>query len=240
MSDLSFYVKERERFFIVGPNGSGKSTLLKLIARILTGVGEVKVEDQAISDFPSKELAKTLAYVPQAGGQIPPFSVEEFVLMGRYPHLGPFAQLSKEDYETARVSMELAGVIDFKERALEKLSGGERQKAHIAAAIAQGAKIMLLDEPTAFLDPASQQEIMGVLKLLNHERGITQVHVTHDINQAALFGDTILGLNGGRTVFFGDATEFMTQKSLYDIYGREFTITPHPVTGAPMVAPDVE
>ena len=178
-----------------------------------------------------------MSYVPQADTQAVPFTVEQFVLMGRYPYLSPFSPVGRADREAVREAMALTGTAAFADRLLGTLSGGERQKVYIAAALAQGAPIMLLDEPTTFLDYHHQDEIRELLARTAATTGRTTVSVTHDVNRAALESDRIVALRDGRVVFDGRPEEIMRPDVLQRIYATPFLLVAHPETGLPMIVP---
>ena len=195
LRSLTFSVRKSERIAIVGPNGAGKTTLLKCLNRIhFRGRGSIRVAGRPLKEYSQDELARRLAYVPQAEGLSVPFTVEEFVLMGRYPHLGPLTSVGQKDREAVRGALEATGTTSFAERSLDTLSGGERQKVFLAAALTQEADILLLDEPAAFLDPAHQVDIYRLLRRIHRERGTTILSVTHDLNTALTHSDRVLAL----------------------------------------------
>ena len=240
LRDISLTIGEGEYASLVGPNGSGKTTLLKCLVRILKGsAGSIRIAGRRIEDFNQRDLACLIAYVPQAEGYASAFTVEEFLLMARYPYLSPFASARKSDVEAARLAMETTGTVHLADRALTNMSGGERQKVFIAAALAQETKVILLDEPTTFLDPKQEADIRFLLNRINRERGVTIVSVTHDINAAALAGGAVAALKEGALVFCGSPRAFMTQEVLKSVYGTEFCFTAHPVTGDRLVVPRV-
>lgn len=241
LSGVSFSVEDGERFSIIGPNGAGKSTLLKLINRAFKGgTGSVTVRGKPLRSYSQKALARIIGYVPQQEAITFPYTVREFVMMGRYPHLSPFTSFTKEDEKAALEAVALAGAEAFTERRVNSLSGGERQKVFIAAALAQGASALLLDEPTTFLDPKSEDEILKTLERVNKEKGVTVVSVTHDINNAALRSDRVMAINNGRVAFIGAPRDLMRNDVLRRVYGKDFLFVNHPRTGRPMIAPDVE
>ncbi|HLA85854.1 MAG TPA: ABC transporter ATP-binding protein, partial [Thermoguttaceae bacterium] len=220
---VSFGVARGEAVAIVGPNGAGKTTLLKCLAGILRGdSGEIRLEGRAISEYPRRQLARRMSYVPQADSQPVPFTVEQFVLMGRYPYLSPFSPVGREDRQAARRAMERTGTVEFAARRLDTLSGGERQKVYIAAALAQAAEILLLDEPTTFLDYHHQEDICRLLRETAQDAGLTMVSVTHDVNRAALESDRIVALQRGRVAFLGSSADIMRADVLADLYGCRF------------------
>jgi len=159
--------------------------------------------------------------------------------MGRYPHFSPFTALKAEDLKSVRRALQLTGMQTFANRALSTLSGGEQQKVMIAAALAQAARIMLLDEPAAFLDPYQQDQIYRLLEIIHQETNLTIVEVTHDINRAALGHERILGLRQGKVVFWGTPDELMTPAVLFEIYKKRFQLAPHPENGHTIVFPEV-
>ena len=241
LREVSFSVTAGEYLSIVGPNGAGKTTLLRCLDRILTGgTGRIDIFGRRLSDYRQRELARLVGYVPQADGRLFPFTVEEFVLMGRYPHLSPFSSISKEDRRIATEAMQWTDTQQFADRQLGTLSGGERQQVYIAAALAQGAKILLLDEPTTFLDYRHQAEVQQLLARANRESGLTIVAVTHDVNQAVLHSDRVVALCHGNVVFHGTPTEIMRAEVLERIYGTPFTLVNHPTVNLPVIVPVVQ
>ncbi len=239
LHEVSFSVAAGEYVSIIGPNGAGKTTLLRCVDRLLHGgTGEIRIDGRPLHAYSQKELARAIGYVPQAGGLSFPFTVEQFVLMGRYPHLSPFSAVSKEDRRAVRQGMELTGTDAFADRSMGTLSGGERQKVLIAAALVQGASILLLDEPTTFLDYHHQQEVQDLLARVNRESGTTILAVTHDVNSAALQSDRIVALREGEVVFLGPPAEVMNAETLREIYGCSLRLVDHPQTGLSVIVPD--
>ncbi len=239
LKDVSLTVRDGEYLAIIGPNGAGKTTLLKCIDRIYTGgTGTIKVDGRPLGRYSQRELAKLISYVPQTEGRLFPFTVHEFVMMGRYPHLSPFSAVTREDEAVVAEALTLTGTTEFAERHLDTLSGGERQKVFIAAALAQGAKILLLDEPTTFLDYKHRDEVNHLLRRLNRRSGVTVVAVMHDINIAAMSSDRVIALKEGSVVFRGDAKEVMHNDVLEQIYGKTFLFVEHPETARPIVVPE--
>ncbi|MGD0516278.1 MAG: ABC transporter ATP-binding protein [Thermoguttaceae bacterium] len=238
LHEVSFSVRRGEYVAIVGPNGAGKTTLLKCFDRLLSGgSGELKIEGRTIKRFRQKELAGLVAYVPQADGRTIPFSVEEFLLMCRYPHLSPFSPASGKDRQAVREAMSRTNTSEFAGRAISTLSGGERQKVYIAAALAQGAHIWLLDEPTTFLDYNRQNEILALTARVNKEFGVTILAVTHDLNHAVLEADRVVALKEGRVVFDGTPAEIMKPDMLGRIYDTQFLLVDHPGKKISMIVP---
>ncbi len=235
---VSFSLRRGEYATIVGPNGAGKTTLLKCCDNLLSGgTGDIFIAGRSRHDYHGKDLAKLIAYVPQADGRKIPFTVEQFLLMSRYPHLSPFAPPSKKDRQFVRETMECVGVADLAERTMSALSGGERQKAYIAAALAQDAPIWLLDEPTTFLDYRHQQEILSLIATMNREREITILSVTHDLNHAVLETHRVIALKRGKKAFDGPPEKIMQAETLREIYDVELTLVDHPDREISMIVP---
>ncbi len=239
LRDVSLAAEPGDFISVIGPNGAGKTTLLKCLDRMLHGgTGTIAIKGKPLAAYRQRDLAKAISYVPQADGRSLPFTVMEFVLMGRYPHLSPFSSIGEIDRQAARHALDLVGARAFAERGLGTLSGGERQKVFIAAALAQDAEILLLDEPTTFLDPKHQADIRGILRRLNREQGLTILATTHDINSAAMTSERVLALKEGSVAFCGTPHEMMTAGTLERIYGKPFVFVAHPQTGQQVVVPE--
>ncbi len=241
LDGLDFSLEKGGYLSVIGPNGAGKSTLLKCLMRLHeTGesAGSAFIKGRNLDSFSQRELARDVAYVPQAGGRIPPFTVREFLRLSRYPYASRKEALGARDTEAVDNALRLANVADFAERRLDELSGGERQRAYLAAALAQEADLMLLDEPASFLDPKHAAEMNRLLKTLNRERGLTMVTVTHDLNHPLDAGGKILVLRRGAQVFFGPAATLERQGILEDAFAHTFTYLRHPASGRPLVLPD--
>lgn len=236
--EVSFSVDRGESIAIVGPNGAGKTTLLKCLDGILPGSGgNVHIAGQPLASYSRKEVARLISYVPQADGYSLPFTVEQFVQMARYPYLSPFRPIDRRQVEVVRRVMHRTEIAQFADRTLDSLSGGERQKVFLAAAVAQESPIMLLDEPTAFLDYHHQEEIRRLLAEIAKESDLTTLCVTHDVNRAAMENDRVIALVDGRIVFDGLPESLMTEATLESIYGCRFTLVPRPDSPLPMVVP---
>ncbi len=235
---VSFHVDRGEYVTIVGPNGAGKSTLLKCLMRILRGgSGRIELAGRTLESYTQRELARRLGYVPQADGRTAPFTVEQFVLLSRYPYLNPFAPASRADRRAVQAALEATDTAELAGRQMGSLSGGERQRVFIAAALAQEADMLLLDEPATFLDYRHQAAIRGVLVRANRQQGVAILAVTHDVSAAALESDRILGLCAGSIVFSGTPEELMRAEVLRRIYQTEFLLVPHPQVQLPVVVP---
>ena len=224
---------------IVGPNGAGKTTLLKALDRMMIGriSGDLDICAIPWEDWKQSDLAKLAALVPQADSRVLPFTVEQFLLMCRYPYMSPFATVRPDDRKVVREAMVGTGATAFAKRRMDTLSSGERQKVYIAAALAQGAHIWLLDEPTTFLDYHHQAEILSLVALANKEFDVTVVAVTHDLNHAVLESDRIMALREGELVFYGTPDLIMKPDVLQRIYGTSLLMVDHPKAGLPMIVP---
>jgi len=204
---------------LIGPNGSGKSTLLRTLVRLLqpTG-GSVLLDGQAINELSTREVARQMAALPQQPEVPAGLTVVELVEQGRYPHRGPLQTFGVADREAVNRALEETGMTAFQNRALDELSGGERQRAWIALALAQDTPILLLDEPTTFLDLGHQFEVLELIGRLRARNGLTVVLVLHDINQAARHADRIVALDQGAIVADGPPAEVITQGLLHEVF----------------------
>lgn len=223
VSGVSFEVKRGEFVAILGPNGSGKSTLLKCVGKILQGWrGSVRIDGRDAAKMRQREIAMALGYVPQAAKANLPFTVREFALLGRHPRLAAFEMPGVADVKAVDDALEAIGVRHLATRRMSALSGGERQMALIAAAMAQGAKTLLLDEPGSFLDCKRVVSLNTMLRRMNKEFGLSVLCVTHDVNQALSLGDKVLALKSGSAAFFGTPKEALESDVLDKLYGVGF------------------
>jgi iron complex transport system ATP-binding protein len=237
VDDVSFCVAAGEMLGILGPNGSGKSTLLRLLSGVLAPAsGAVYVHGQPLANYSHRQLGQTIAVVPQDTVIEFPFSVTEVVLMGRSPHLGGFAFEGDRDVEVAHQAMQRTGVLDLAHRSIHELSGGERQRVVLARALTQEARIMLLDEPGAFLDIRHTVEIYDLLQDLQRE-GRSIITVLHDLNLAALYCDRVALLKAGRLFRLGRPEEVITYAALTAVYETEVYVDTNDITGAVNVLP---
>lgn len=229
LEDISFTLDTGDLVSVVGPNGAGKSTLIKLIDRLtpLTG-GSISIFGRDLANYSRRDLAKIISYVPPQGSMNADFTVKNFVMTGRYPHFKAFKGVSTCDIEKVNRAMELTSIQRIKDVPMEKLGGGEYQRVIIAAALAQGTQIMLLDEPVAFLDPKSSDDIHELLIKLNRQEGISIIMVTNDINYALLIGSKLLGLKGGRLLFFDDGATLAESKGFNYLFDKGFSYVNHP------------
>ncbi|MFD2869706.1 MULTISPECIES: ABC transporter ATP-binding protein [Kurthia] len=210
---------------IIGPNGCGKSTLLKTIGRILKKEhGHVYLQDQDMQKLSTKDIAKRLAILAQSPSAPPQLKVGELISYGRYPHRKNVNRLTPEDHEMIDWAMEVTQTAEFADRELSQLSGGQRQRVWLAMALAQKTDILLLDEPTTYLDMAHQIEVLKIVQKINKEHGCTIVMVLHEINQAARFSDTILAMKAGEVLANGKPKEIMTAAYLEKIFNIQAKI----------------
>jgi iron complex transport system ATP-binding protein len=238
IDDVSFRVGEGEFVGIIGPNGSGKTTLLRLMDGILSPEkGAVELDGRALAQMGRRLIARAVAVVPQEAPLTFPFSVREIVLMGRAPHLPVFGFESGQDFEIAAKAMEVTETAQFADRTMGSLSGGERQRVLIARALAQQPRVMLLDEPTAFMDIRHQVEIFDLVRSLRDGEGLTVVAVTHDINLASLYSDKIVLLRAGKIFSEGRPEDVLTAANIEDVYRTRALVDSYPGTGLPRITP---
>ena len=223
---------------IIGANGCGKSTLLKTLARLLSpSAGTVLLDGRAIRDIPTKKLARRLGLLPQSSLVPDGIRVCELVARGRFPYQQFMRGLQEEDYAAASEAMELMGVADLRDRPVDALSGGQRQRVWIAMALAQQTDVLLLDEPTTYLDIAYQVEILDLLAELNRTRGTTVAMVLHDINLSARYADYMFALKAGRLVREGTPREVVTADLIREVFDLDALVMEDPVAGTPLVIP---
>jgi iron complex transport system ATP-binding protein len=223
---------------IVGANGCGKSTLLRALARLMAPrSGQVILDGEALHGRPTKEVARIMGLLPQ--GPVAPegIAVADLVGRGRHPHQKLLERWSQHDYDVVAQSLEATGIADLADRAVDELSGGQRQRVWIAMALAQETDILLLDEPTTFLDVAHQIEVLDLLTDLNRERGTTIVMVLHDMNLAARYADHMFALRAGRLVADGPPHEVVTSELIRDVFDLDALVMPDPLSGTPIILP---
>jgi len=238
LHEVSLAVGRGEFLTVIGPNGAGKSTLLRCLDGILVpSHGRVFIDDRPLTEIGRRELARTVSYVPQPDAGPLDYSVRSFVEMGRFPHINAWAALTEADAEAVTDAMELTGVAELADRSMSSLSGGERQRASIAAALAQGGSILLLDEPTSFLDYRHQVQILDLLDRLHDESGMTIVAVTHDLNSTVASSDSVLALKDGRVAATGRPAELLDADVLAAIYDADFRLIAGGHRGLPLILP---
>ncbi|GAA4265091.1 ABC transporter ATP-binding protein [Frondihabitans peucedani] len=235
--DLSFDVPDGELTVVIGPNACGKSTLLKALARTLKPrAGTVTLDGRPLPSYHSKEVAKRLGMLPQSPIAPEAISVRDLVGRGRFPHQGLFRQWSAADEEAVAQALLATDIVDLADRGVAELSGGQRQRAWIAMALAQQTELLLLDEPTTFLDIAHQYEVLELCARL-HREGRTLVVVLHDLNQAARYATHLVVMKDGRIVAQGTAGDVLTADLVSDVFGLPCEIIDDPQTHTPLVVP---
>lgn len=236
--DLSIALQAGEITALLGPNGSGKSTVLRALARLLEpNHGVIYINGRNIIQQSTRELARQLTMLPQSAETPGGITVRDLVAYGRYPHQSLLGGLSQKDWAAIHWALDITGLESLAERVVDTLSGGERQRAWIAMALAQQTQILLLDEPTTFLDIRHQLEILSLVRELNRTHGLTVGWVLHDLNQAAAYSDRLILLSQGQVVTSGTPQEVMTAHTIRRVFGVEMTVIPHPVTGSPTCLP---
>jgi iron complex transport system ATP-binding protein len=236
--DLDLTIADGRVTTIVGPNGCGKSTLLRTMARLLkpTG-GAVLLDGEPVQGTATREVARRMALLPQSPIAPEGLLVRDLVGRGRHPHQRWFSQWSPADEAIVESALAMTDTSDLRDRALDQLSGGQRQRAWIAMTLAQDTEIMLLDEPTTYLDLAHQVEVLDLVARLNRERGRTVVMVLHDLNLAARYADHVVALKAGRVVAEGAPADVVTEEMVADVFGMDCRVVPDPVSGTPLVVP---
>jgi len=236
LTDVSFAIEPGEIFGVIGPNSAGKTTLLRLLTRVVAADrGEIRLAGRPIAPMAHAELARQVAVVPQDTPRPFPFTVEQLVLMGRYPHgPGRFFE-NDEDRALARAAMAATGVLDLADLPLEQLAGGERQRAMLARALAQQPQLLVLDEPTSHLDLRYQLQTAALLRQVNAEQGTTVLLVSHDLDLAAEVCDRLLLLEAGRIARIGPPKTVLQQDVLERVFRCPVAVDVNPTSGRPLV-----
>jgi iron complex transport system ATP-binding protein len=236
--DLSVRIPTGKITVIVGANACGKSTLLRALARLLAPrEGAVYLDGQSIHQMPTKTVAAKLGILPQAPVSPEGITVADLVARGRYPHQKWFRQWSNADEEAIASAMVATDTIDLAHRSVDELSGGQRQRVWIAMALAQDTRILLLDEPTTYLDLAHQIDVLDLLVDLNHADGRTIVLVLHDLNQACRYSHHLVAMRGGAVVVEGAPSDVVDRALVRTVFDLEAEVVADPVSGTPMVVP---
>ncbi len=238
LQNLNITIPAGKFSVLIGPNGCGKSTLLKSFARLLRPKkGSILLDGKSISELPTMQLAKEIGLLPQSPIVPAGITVADLVARGRFPYQNLFGQLSKADYEAIAWAMEAMGIADLADKSVDSLSGGQRQRVWIALVLAQDTDILLLDEPTTYLDIAYQVEILDCLEKLNRTKKITIVAILHDINLSIRYADHIFAMKKGKLIAEGSPKEIITTDLMREVYGMESDILKDPATGDPYVIP---
>ena len=236
--DLTLDIPDGKVTAIVGPNGCGKSTLLRTLARLLApSGGRVRLDGEAITSVATREVSRRLSLLPQSPIAPDGLLVRDLVGRGRHPHQTWFRQWSPADEQVVEQALRLTDTWDLRDRALDQLSGGQRQRAWIAMTLAQDTDLVLLDEPTTFLDLAHQVEVLDLVTRLNRERGRTVAMVLHDLNLAARYSDLVVVMKDGAVVASGTPREVFTSALLEEVFGLRADILDDPRSGLPVVVP---
>lgn len=236
--DLSLSIPAGQITALVGANGCGKSTLLKGLARLLKPTnGAVYLDGKSISAQPTKTIAQQLGMLPQSPVAPEGLTVKDLVAQGRYPYQNWVQQWSTQDEQQIQQALEITDLLEMSDRPLDTLSGGQRQRAWIAMTLAQNTEILLLDEPTTFLDLAHQIEILDLLYELNQQQGRTIVMVLHDLNHACRYADYLIAMKAGKVFAAGEPRSLMTETLVREVFDVECRIYPDPVTNTPMCIP---
>lgn len=236
--DLDIEIPDGRITVIVGANACGKSTLLRGLARLLRPrAGSVVLDGQDIHRLPTKQVARSLGILPQQPVAPDGITVADLVGRGRTPHQGLLRQWSREDEAAVDAALAATGTAELADRCVDELSGGQRQRVWIALALAQGTSLLLLDEPTTFLDLAHQVDVLDLLAELNRRDGRTVVLVLHDLNLACRYADHLVAMKDGAIVAEGRPAEVISESLVADVFGLHAHICPDPVTGTPLVIP---
>jgi iron complex transport system ATP-binding protein len=226
VDDVDLDVGEGEWLALIGPNGAGKTTLLRAVAGLVPFTGSIVLDGRPAGELRRSEISRLLALVPQEPSTPPWMTVGEYVLMGRTPHLGPLAKEGARDREAAARALARLDLVGYEKRRLETLSGGEKQRVVVARALAQEARIVLLDEPTSSLDIGHQQQALELLDLLREESGLTLVAAMHDLTLAAQYADRMVLLDAGRIVAEGAPGDVLTEALVATHYGASIDVVP--------------
>lgn len=238
LDHVSLHVPDGSFTVIIGPNGCGKSTLLKAMAGHLPAhAGEVRLDDQRVSGIRPKATARRLALLPQSSTAPDGITVVDLVSRGRFPHQSLLHQWSRDDEAAVTRALELTGCLEFADRQVRSLSGGQRQRVWIAMVLAQDTPLMLLDEPTTFLDITRQLDVLTLCRDLQRERGVTLVAVLHDLNPAFRFATHLVVMRDGSVIAEGAPADIVTPELVADAFDLDARVLPDPETGAPMVIP---
>jgi ABC-type cobalamin/Fe3+-siderophores transport system ATPase subunit len=233
LSDISFQMQSGDYLCILGPNGAGKSSLLKILMGIIpASSGTIHLQESNVLDLSQKQRAQQLSYVPQSHKGLLHFSVEEFIKMARYAYHSALSDWHGQDKQAMERAVEITHTEAFLQRQMNTLSGGEAQRVMIAAALCQQTPLLLLDEPTSFLDPRHQVEVHQLIRELNQQHNISIIEVSHDFNHAAQHSQHILAFKNGKTQWYGVSKDLLQAAHLQALYDQDFVFTTHPQTGA--------
>jgi iron complex transport system ATP-binding protein len=235
---LDFEVTSGTITAVIGPNGCGKSTLLRALGRLLEPKrGEVLLDGKRIHKMATKEVARVLGVLPQSPQAPEGLTVADLVARGRHPHQSWYRQWSSDDEGAVADALAMTGIADLADRTIDELSGGQRQRAWLSMALAQGTDLLLLDEPTTYLDLSHQVDVLELVGRLHDESGRTVVMVLHDLNLAARYADRLVAMKDGAIVASGEPGEVLTERLLAEVFDLDARVIEDPVAGTPMVVP---
>lgn len=235
---LDFEVPRGTITAVIGPNGCGKSTMLRALGRLMRPQrGGVLLDGKQIHKLATKEVAKVLGLLPQSPLAPEGLTVADLVARGRHPHQSWYRQWSSDDEQAVAEALELTGIGELAERTMDELSGGQRQRAWLSMALAQGTELLLLDEPTTYLDLSHQVDVLELVSRLHGDSGRTVVMVLHDLNLAARYAERLVAMRDGAIVAEGSPHEVLTEELLAEVFALDARVVEDPVAGTPMVVP---
>lgn len=238
VSHFSVTLPDHALTAIIGPNGSGKSTVLRALARLLPPKhGQVCLDGTPLTTLATQQIARTLGVLPQSPRIPEAITVEALVARGRHPHRRAFSAWHPRDEQAVHDAMAMTGVSELAQQPVDTLSGGQRQRAWIAMVLAQQTSLLLLDEPTTWLDIAHQIDVLNLLRTLTHTHGRTLVAVLHDLNHACRYADHLLVMKEGRLVAQGAPVAIMTPALVEDVFGLRCVMIDDPIAGTPIIVP---
>ncbi len=238
VDELDFEAYDGTVTAVIGPNGCGKSTLLRALSRLMkTSSGHVLLDGKRIDRMPTREVARVLGVLPQSPTAPEGLTVADLVARGRHPHQAWYRQWSASDQDAVAEALSWTGMFELAQRPVDELSGGQKQRAWISMALAQGTDLLLLDEPTTFLDLAHQIDTLDLIERLHTEAGRTVVMVLHDLNLAARYAQRLVAMRDGAIVASGTPAEVLTEQLLSDVFDLDARVITDPVAGTPLVVP---
>lgn len=239
LEDVSLNIQAGEITAVIGPNGAGKSTLIRAVSGVIPKLrGRIIIAGQSLTSLSATQRARYLAVVPQARQLPAAFSVRQIVLLGRTPYLGWLGKSGTSDYELVEWALAKTQIQKLADRQVGELSGGEQQRVLLARALVQNAPVMLLDEPTTYLDLQHQSGLLNLVRQLAEEQKLAVLMVLHDLNLAGLYADKIALLTAGKIHTIGTPFEVLTSQNLSSVYNVPVQVTAHPAYGTPLILPD--
>ncbi len=240
LKDILLEVNKGDYISVIGPNGSGKTTLIKCLLKInKVKENTIIFRSRPIESYTQKELAAKISYVPQLNDNSFPYTAREFLLLSRYPYFSRFTSVTEEDKIAVNEAFEITDTMHMSERQISTLSGGEKQMVFIAAALAQGGELIILDEPATFLDPKHEHNVYEILKKIHCQTNKTIISVTHNINSAILYSDKIVIIKEGQIFYSGSSKNISSGNILEEVYERQFSFIKHPNSDKKIILPEV-